>query len=254
MDMGRSFACPQCPGVHALTHSMDVPYAPVVQRRDPEPAGQLHQELRAHAGKPSRGAGHGAAGRAAAAAAGSGGLAFHLPLGRAADLAGGARQHQEQGLPLQLYVLLSLFCPLPSCFPPSYTPSLFIFACLSSHMRAGCTTSSTSSSPTICTNTHTPSASDVDSQAACLVLEDFYQAKAYKAQVVWPDPDVEPLAAAAAAASSSSSEAPNAAAPPAATGGAAAAGSPLRQHMSYDVSVCVCMRLQGGGVYVCVRV
>jgi RNase H-fold protein (predicted Holliday junction resolvase) len=38
------------------------------------------------------------------------------------------------------------------------------------------------------------SSDDIDSQAACLVLEDFYVHKAYKAEVVWPSEGVVPLA------------------------------------------------------------
>lgn len=79
----------------------------------------------------------------------------------------------------------------------------------------------------------------MDSQAACLILEDFYQARAYKAEIVWPDPGVEPLRASPPKGSSNSegrAEDGAAAAGGTAVGaGGAGAGGAARTHMSYDV-------------------
>ena len=78
---------------------------------------------------------------------------------------------------------------------------------------------------------------DIDSQAACLVLEDFYQHKGYKAEIVWPDAAAvaEAAAATAGATPASASEAnssrnynSSAAAP------TALAPSPPRFNMTYD--------------------
>lgn len=86
------------------------------------------------------------------------------------------------------------------------------------------------------------SCNDIDSQAACLVLEDFYQHKGYKAEVVWPDPAVAAAAAArkvaaaeaAAAASSSSSEADSSSSDGLNPAPSAAVSSPSRANMTYD--------------------
>lgn len=84
--------------------------------------------------------------------------------------------------------------------------------------------------------------SDVDSQAACLILEDFYQARAYKAEIVWPDPGVEPLRAPPPKSSSNSEgRAEDGAAAAGGTtvgAGGAGDGGTARTHMSYDVRAC----------------
>lgn len=51
-------------------------------------------------------------------------------------------------------------------------------------------------------------ASDIDSQAACLVLEDFYQAKGRNAEVIYPDEGIEPLKRRSATAEDGTSSSP----------------------------------------------
>jgi putative holliday junction resolvase len=87
------------------------------------------------------------------------------------------------------------------------------------------------------------SSNDIDSQAACLVLEDFYQHKGYKAEIVWPDPAVMAAKTAAAAAAAAEVAAEAAAAAPALGSEAGSSSSsdgsnappPLtRANMTYD--------------------
>ena len=63
------------------------------------------------------------------------------------------------------------------------------------------------------------------------MLEDFYQARAYKAEVVWPDPGVQPLLRPAAPPVEDGEVAEGGAA----AGAGAGAGGAARTHMSYDV-------------------
>lgn len=77
------------------------------------------------------------------------------------------------------------------------------------------------------------SSNDIDSQAACLVLEDFYQQKGYKAEIVWPDAAAvaeaaTAMAGATLASASEGNKNSNAAAP------TATASPPPRASMTYD--------------------
>lgn len=84
---------------------------------------------------------------------------------------------------------------------------------------------------------HYITASDIDSQAACLVLEDFYQAKGRNAEVVYPDEGitrfVPPL-------SSQSEKKGSASDDNASTKAAFPVKSPV---MSFDVSFCFMVSL-----------